>query len=83
MIGIGLLRIQVKYAITMTIIIAIIDAIPFIGSISILVTGNMIVNISTYVNLFILDVILLIIHRVVEPKLMDNYTGMIGLLAES
>lgn len=62
-----------KYAITMTIIIWIIDAIPYIGSIFILVTGNMIVNISTYVILFILDAILLIIHRVVEPKLMDLY----------
>ncbi|MDD1502361.1 hypothetical protein PVA17_06220 [Lysinibacillus sp. CNPSo 3705] len=56
-----------KYAITMTIIIWVIDAIPYIGSIFILVIGNIVVNISTYVILFILDVILLIIHRVVEP----------------
>lgn len=56
-----------KYAITMTIIIWVIDAIPYIGSIFILVIGNIVVNISTYVNLFILDVILLINHRVVEP----------------
>lgn len=32
----------------------------------------MVVNISTYVNLFILDVILLIIRRVVEPNLLDS-----------
>ncbi|MCY9549180.1 hypothetical protein [Lysinibacillus xylanilyticus] len=53
-------------------------AIPFLGSI--LVTGTIVTNISTCVNLFITDVILLIIDRVVEPKLMDNYI-MIGLLA--
>jgi len=54
--------------------------IPFLGST--LETGTIVVKISTCVNLFITDVILLIIHRVVEPKLMDNYI-LIGLLAGS
>jgi len=65
--------IQVKYALMMTIILCINDVISFLGSIFIFVTEPIVVNISTYVNLFFTEVILLIIDRVVEPKLMDNH----------
>ncbi|MEY9976946.1 putative PurR-regulated permease PerM [Lysinibacillus sp. RC79] len=73
---------QPKYTITMAIIIWITSDIPSLGPIIISVTRAIVVNISTYVNLFILDVILLIIRRVVDPKLMDHHTGCVmGLLA--
>jgi hypothetical protein len=68
----------------MTIIIWITSNIPSLGPIIILVTRAIVVKISTYVNLFIIDVILLIIRRVVDPKLMDHHIGcVIGLLARS
>ncbi|MGE7997874.1 hypothetical protein ACQKOF_04230 [Lysinibacillus sp. NPDC093190] len=60
-------KIQPKYTITMAIIIWITSDIPSLGPTIILVTRAIVVNISTYVNLFILDVILLIIRRVVDP----------------
>ena len=77
---IGLLLIQPKYAVTMTIIIWIIDIIPFLGSIIILAPWALyhllIGNISIAVKLFILAAILLIIRRVVEPKLMGDHIGL-------
>lgn len=77
---IGLLLIQPKYAITMTIIIWLIDIIPFLGSIIILAPWGLyhllMGNTAISVKLFILAVILLIIRRVVEPKLMGEHIGL-------
>lgn len=77
---IGLLLIQPKYAITMTIIIWLIDIVPFLGSIIILAPWGLyhllMGNTAISVKLFILAVILLIIRRVVEPKLMGEHIGL-------
>ncbi|EON71192.1 sporulation integral membrane protein YtvI [Lysinibacillus sphaericus] len=77
---VGLLFIQPKYAITMTFIIWLIDIIPFLGSIIILAPWGLyhllMGNTSISVQLFILAVILLIIRRVVEPKMMGDHIGL-------
>ncbi|MGN4123855.1 sporulation integral membrane protein YtvI [Lysinibacillus sphaericus] len=77
---VGLLLIQPKYAITMTFIIWLIDIIPFLGSIIILAPWGLyhllMGNTSISVQLFILAVILLIIRRVVEPKMMGDHIGL-------
>ncbi|MBS4203909.1 sporulation integral membrane protein YtvI [Lederbergia citrea] len=77
---IGLILIAPKVAIVMTLIIWIIDLIPIIGSIVILapwslyhlLTGN----IALGTKLAILAVILLIIRRTVEPKVMGTHMGL-------
>ncbi|WP_210363693.1 sporulation integral membrane protein YtvI [Bacillus sp. REN3] len=77
---IGLLFIAPEYAIVMSAIIWVIDFIPIIGSIVILapwsifhlVTGN----IALGTQLGILAVILLIIRRTVEPKVMGSHIGL-------
>ncbi|MBS4177246.1 sporulation integral membrane protein YtvI [Lederbergia citrea] len=77
---IGLILIAPKVAIVMTLIIWIIDLIPIIGSIVILapwslyhlLTGN----IALGTKLAILAVILLIIRRTVEPKVMGKHMGL-------
>lgn len=69
------LLLDVSYS--MTIITWITINTPSLGPIIILVTRAIVVNISTYVNLFILDVILLIILLVVDPKLMDQHIGCV------
>lgn len=77
---IGLLLIQPKYAVTMTVIIWLIDIVPFLGSIIILAPWGLyhllMGNTSIAVKLFILAAILLIIRRVVEPKLMGDHIGL-------
>ncbi|MFS0722377.1 sporulation integral membrane protein YtvI [Paenibacillus sp. 1P07SE] len=82
---IGLLIIVPELALTMSIIIWIIDFIPLIGSIVILapwgiyklLTGDP----SMGVRLLILGGILLLIRRTVEPKVMGQHIGMSPLAA--
>lgn len=77
---IGLLIITPKYAFVMSVIIWIIDLIPILGSIIILgpwsiyyfVSGN----ISMGTQLAVLAIILLIIRRTVEPKVMGSQIGL-------
>ncbi|WP_253724481.1 sporulation integral membrane protein YtvI [Sporosarcina sp. HYO08] len=77
---IGLLWIAPKYAVIMSIVIWIIDVIPILGSIIILapwflyqfISGD----IATGTKLAILAVILLIIRRTVEPKVMGTQIGL-------
>lgn len=77
---IGLLLITPKYAIIMSLIIWIIDIIPILGSIIILapwalyyfVSGD----IGTGTQLSVLAIILLIIRRTVEPKVMGSQIGL-------
>ncbi|CAM4044270.1 sporulation integral membrane protein YtvI [Lederbergia lenta] len=77
---IGLLIIQPKVAIVMAFVIWIIDLIPIIGSIVILApwslyhyfTGDIILG----TKLAILAVILLLIRRIVEPKVMGSHMGL-------
>lgn len=77
---VGLLLIQPKYAVTMAIIIWIIDVIPFLGSIIILApwgTYHLLMgNTSLAIKYFILATILLIIRRTVEPKVMGAHIGL-------
>jgi len=75
-----LLIITPKYALIMAIVIWIIDIIPILGSIAILapwaiyhyLTGDMVMG----TKLAILAVVLLIIRRAVEPKLMGSQMGI-------
>lgn len=77
---IGLFIIAPKYAIIMSIIIWIIDIIPILGSIIVLapwalyhfLTGDVVLG----TKLAILAIILLIIRRAVEPKLMGSHMGI-------
>ncbi len=77
---IGLLYIVPEYALIMSFIIWIIDFIPIIGSIVILspwalymfVTGDVV----TGTELVILAIILLVIRRTVEPKVMGKQIGL-------
>ena len=77
---IGLLLIKPEYAIVMSLIIWIIDLIPILGSIIILapwaiyyfVSGD----IGTGTQLTILAIVLLIIRRTVEPKVMGAQIGL-------
>lgn len=77
---VGLLLITPKYAIVMSIVIWIIDIIPILGSIIILAPWAFYLYISGDVaaatKLTILAVILLIIRRTVEPKLMGTQIGL-------
>ncbi|MFB4158926.1 sporulation integral membrane protein YtvI [Geomicrobium sp. JSM 1781026] len=81
---IGLLIIAPEVALIMTLIIWIIDFIPFIGSIVILAPWAMIQfiigNSTTAIHLLILALILLVIRRTVEPKLMGTQIGLSPLL---
>lgn len=77
---VGLLLITPKYAFIMSVIIWIIDIIPILGSIIILapwalyhlVSGN----IAMGTQLTILAIFLLIIRRIVEPKMMGSQIGL-------
>jgi len=77
---IGLLFIIPKYAIVMSIVIWIVDLIPILGSI--IVVGPwaiyyfLIGDVAMGTKLFILAVVLLIIRRAVEPKLMGSQMGV-------
>lgn len=77
---IGLLFIAPKYALVMSVVIWIIDVIPILGSIAIVgpwslyqfVTGD----VALGTKLAILALVLLIIRRAVEPKLMGSQIGL-------
>ncbi|MCJ8006145.1 sporulation integral membrane protein YtvI [Lederbergia wuyishanensis] len=77
---IGLIIIAPKVAIIMTLVIWIIDLIPIIGSIVILAPWSLYHfftgNIALGTKLAILAVILLIIRRTVEPKVMGQHMGL-------
>ncbi len=77
---IGLLLIVPKYAIIMTLVIWFIDIIPILGSIIILAPWAIYLymsgDIGTATKLTILAVILLIIRRTVEPKVMGSQIGL-------
>lgn len=76
----GLLFIKPEYAIMMSIIIWIIDIIPVLGSIIILAPWSLYYFISgeiaTGTQMLILAIILLIIRRTVEPKIMGTQIGL-------
>jgi len=77
---IGLLFIAPKYAIIMSIVIWIIDIIPILGSIAILAPWSLYQfatgDIALGTKLAILALILLVIRRAVEPKLMGSQIGL-------
>ncbi|WP_117169827.1 sporulation integral membrane protein YtvI [Paraliobacillus sediminis] len=76
----GLLFIFPEYALIMSLIIWIIDFIPIIGSIAILgpwalymyITGDIVLG----TQLAVLAIVLLIIRRTVEPKVMGRHIGL-------
>ncbi|WP_260471857.1 sporulation integral membrane protein YtvI [Bacillus sp. HMF5848] len=76
----GLLWIQPKVAFLMAIIIWIIDVIPIIGSIIVMAPWSLFHfftgNTALGVKLAILAVILLIIRRTIEPKVMGSHIGL-------
>ncbi|MEK3887093.1 sporulation integral membrane protein YtvI [Bacillus sp. FSL K6-3431] len=77
---IGLLIIQPKVAIVMALVIWIIDLIPIIGSIVILAPWSLYHfftgDIALGTKLAILAIILLLIRRIVEPKVMGTHMGL-------
>ena len=77
---VGLLFIKPEYAIVMSIIIWIIDVIPILGSIIILAPWSLYYFISgdvaTGTQMAILAIILLVIRRTVEPKIMGSQIGL-------
>lgn len=77
---VGLLIIAPKYAIVMSLVIWIIDVIPILGSIIILAPWSLYHfisgNIALGTKLAILAIILLIIRRTVEPKVMGSQIGL-------
>ncbi len=77
---IGLLFIAPKYAIIMSLIIWIIDIIPILGSIAIVGPWSLyqfaVGDIALGTKLAVLALVLLIIRRAVEPKLMGSQIGL-------
>lgn len=77
---VGLLIIAPKYALIMSLVIWIIDIIPILGSIIILAPWSLYQfisgDISMGTKLAVLAAILLIIRRIVEPKVMGNQIGL-------
>lgn len=77
---VGLLLIKPEYAIVMSVVIWIIDIIPILGSIIILAPWSLYYFISgdvaTGTQLAILAIILLVIRRTVEPKIMGSQIGL-------
>lgn len=77
---VGLLLIIPKYAIVMSLVIWIIDVIPILGSIIVLAPWSLYIfisgDISTGTQLAILAVVLLIIRRTIEPKVMGSQIGL-------
>ncbi|MCZ2258902.1 sporulation integral membrane protein YtvI [Sporosarcina sp. G11-34] len=77
---VGLMLIAPKYAVIMSLIIWIIDIVPILGSIIILapwalyhfISGD----IATGTQLSILAIVLLVIRRTVEPKVMGSQIGL-------
>lgn len=77
---VGLLLITPKYAVVMSIVIWIIDVIPILGSIIILAPWALYYFISgdvgTGIQLSILAILLLVIRRTIEPKIMGSQIGL-------
>lgn len=77
---IGLLIIAPEYAIIMSIVIWIIDIIPILGSIAILAPWSLYHfatgDVALGTKLAILALVLLVIRRAVEPKLMGSQIGL-------
>ncbi|WP_225229627.1 sporulation integral membrane protein YtvI [Sporosarcina quadrami] len=77
---VGLLIIAPKYALVMAIVIWIIDIIPILGSIIILAPWSLYQflsgDIALGTKLAVLAVVLLIIRRTIEPKVMGNQIGL-------
>lgn len=77
---VGLLIIAPKYALIMSIVIWIIDIIPILGSIVILAPWSLYQFVSGDIGmgtkLAVFAAILLIIRRIVEPKVMGNQIGL-------
>jgi sporulation integral membrane protein YtvI len=77
---IGLLLITPEKALLMSIIIWIIDVIPFIGSIIIvgpwILYAMVVGNSALAIQLSILQVVLLVIRRTLEPKIMGEHIGI-------
>lgn len=77
---VGLLFIKPEYAIMMSVVIWIIDIIPILGSIIILAPWSLYYFISgdvaTGTQMAILAIILLVIRRTVEPKIMGSQIGL-------
>ena len=77
---VGLLLIKPQYAIVMSLVIWIIDIIPILGSIIILAPWSLYYfvsgDISTGTQLAVLAIILLVIGRIVEPKIMGTHIGL-------
>lgn len=77
---VGLLFIKPEFAIVMSIIIWIIDLIPILGSIIILAPWSLYYFISgdvaTGTQMAILAIILLVIRRTIEPKIMGSQIGL-------
>ncbi|WP_240689167.1 sporulation integral membrane protein YtvI [Ammoniphilus sp. YIM 78166] len=80
---VGLLYITPKNALIMAIIIWIIDVIPLIGSIVILLPWSLYTlisgNTTMGLQLLILTIILLILRRTLEPKIMGDQIGLSAL----
>jgi len=77
---IGLFIIKPEYALVMSLVIWIIDIIPILGSIIILAPWSLYYfisgDVSTGTQLAILAVILLVIRRTIEPKIMGSQIGL-------
>lgn len=77
---VGLLIVAPKYAIIMALIIWIIDVIPILGSIIVLAPWALYQFISgdvaTGTQLAILAIVLLLIRRIIEPKIMGSHIGL-------
>lgn len=77
---VGLLFIKPEYAIIMSFIIWIIDLIPILGSIIILAPWSLYYfvsgDVSTGTQLAILAIVLLVIRRTIEPKIMGSQIGL-------
>lgn len=77
---VGLLFISPKYAIFMSLLIWIIDLLPILGGIVILIPWSLYQfvsgDIGTGTKLAILAVVLVIIRRIIEPKMMGSQIGL-------
>lgn len=77
---VGLLFIAPKYALVMSLVIWIIDIIPILGSIIILAPWSLYQYVSGDIalgtKLAVLAAVLLLVRRIVEPKVMGNQIGL-------
>lgn len=76
----GLLLIKPEYAVVMALVIWIVDLIPIIGSIIIVAPWSLYYfvsgDVATGTKLAILAVVLLLIRRIIEPKIMGSHIGL-------